>query len=617
MAFSFRRTSRPINAVVLALATVAGVSLLQISLAPPPAITAASPEAVAPRDSSPVDLLLIDDEKYILSVNSGDDSLSLIRTLDGKTVARVSVGEKPSGIAPSPDGKTILVSSAFGGEVHRIVRDGETLALAAKIRTSFEPRGIAVSPDGKLAYVALATGNAIAVIDMATDKVVDKIECGRWPRQLALSADGKRLAIGVNGDGGVAVVDTATRKLDFVEDFMGLNMGQMQISSDGKRVYFPWMVYRHNPITKNNIQIGWVLASRIARVKIGEKARREAMSLDPRGEAVADPHGIALDSDEKTLVCSAAGTHELLVYSMEALSFQDYGGPGDHIDPSLLNNPQKFRRIPLGGRPMNLRMSRDNRHVYVANALNNSIQVVDIIDSKVVRTIAVGGPPEASAARRGEAIFYDARRSLDQWYSCHSCHFEGHVNAVTMDTRNDGRFGNFKTVLTLRESDKTGPWFWHGTMQDFKGGLRQSMIDTMLGKVPSAADVADLAEFIKTLKHPRNPNRPADGSLTPAAKRGEVVFRSEKASCIDCHKGEQFADSRVREVASGESGDVHKGFSPPSLRNTFDRTKWMHDGRAATLRELLVGPHSPEKVSGNGKLTEAELNDLLAYLNEI
>jgi len=44
-----------------------------------------------------------------------------------------------------------------------------------------------------------------------------------------------------------------------------LNLGQMQTSADGKFVYFPWINYRHRPITASNIRQGWVLASRIAR----------------------------------------------------------------------------------------------------------------------------------------------------------------------------------------------------------------------------------------------------------------------------------------------------------------------------------------------------------------
>ena len=46
----------------------------------------------------------------------------------------------------------------------------------------------------------------------------------------------------------------------YAEEFVGINLGEMQMSRDGKHVYFPWMTYRHNPITTGNIRLGWVLA---------------------------------------------------------------------------------------------------------------------------------------------------------------------------------------------------------------------------------------------------------------------------------------------------------------------------------------------------------------------
>ena len=77
------------------------------------------------------------------------------------------------------------------------------------------------------------------------------------------------------------------------------------------------------------------------------------------------------------------------------------------------------------------------------------MQVVDLEERQVTRTIELGGPVQTSLARRGEAIFYDGQRSLDQWYSCHSCHYEGGTNATVMDTLNDGSNDTFKTVLSL------------------------------------------------------------------------------------------------------------------------------------------------------------------------
>jgi YVTN family beta-propeller protein len=574
-------------------------------------------ERRAEPDRSPVDVVLTADGQWLLTADQTAGAVSLIARDSGKVVAEVPCGDRPSALALTPDGGRVLVSATWSGDLTLLrLKDGK-LTPDGKVHLGFEPRGVAVAPDGKRAYVALTTAHQVAVVDLDKRSIAQRIDVGRWPRCLALSPDGQRLAVGANGDGGVSVVDVAAGKMLFQEEFSGINLGQMQTSADGKYVYFPWMVYRNNPITTGNIQQGWVLASRIARVRLDQAARREAISLDPRGQAVSDPHGLALSPDERTLVCAASGTHELLVYRMGGLPFQDYGGPGDHIDAALLKDKDRFYRIDLGGRPMAVRYDPDGKHVYVANYLLNAVQVVDVPGRKVERTLALGGPKEPSPARQGEAIFYDGRRSLDQWYSCHTCHYEGHVNSVTVDTKNDGRFGNFKTVLSLRNVTRTGPWFWHGWEKDLDDGLRKSMTETMLGKAPGAADLEALKAFLETLSCPPNPHRTADGGLSEAAKRGEAIFQSERAGCARCHSGEYFTDGKIHEVGTGERGDVFKGYNPPSLLGVYDRLLLLHDGRAKSLDELLQGPHNPAKVTNKGELTDRERADLIEYLKSL
>src|SRR5205807_2590774 len=98
-----------------------------------------------------------------------------------------------------------------------------------------------------------------------------------------------------------------------------------------------------------------------------------------------------------------------------------------------------------------------------------------------------------------------------------------------MDTKNDGRFGNYKVVLSLRNVTHTGPWTWHGWQTDLGQAMRKSLVDSMLGPEPSEADVKDLVAFLGTLEPPPNPYCAADGGLTPAAKRGAEVFHGRKA----------------------------------------------------------------------------------------
>ena len=47
------------------------------------------------------------------------------------------------------------------------------------------PEGIVVTPDGTRAYVAVAGDNEVAVIDLKTAKVVDRIATGIGPDGMA------------------------------------------------------------------------------------------------------------------------------------------------------------------------------------------------------------------------------------------------------------------------------------------------------------------------------------------------------------------------------------------------------------------------------------------------
>jgi YVTN family beta-propeller protein len=588
-------------------------------LAEQPGSAAAAESASSPArslDRSPVDLVLTPDERFLLTANQSSHSVSLVRLSDGVVVAEEPCGKRPSAIVLSSDGRRVLVSGTYSGELGIFALDEGSLRADGTVRLGFEPRGVAVSPDGKLAYVALTVANEVAVVDLDSLEVQARVSVGRWPRYLALAPDGARLAVGCSGDGGICVVDTRSRTKLYDSKFQGLNIGHMQTSADGEYAYFPWMVYADRPITPGNIREGWVLGNRLARVSLDGPARREALALDPRGRAVGDPHGLALAPNEGWLAMSAAGTHELVVFRLADLPLRS-DGPGDHLKAEIAGDEQRFFRVPLGGRPMGVRFDRAGRRVYVANYLENAVQVVDLAERRLERTLPIGAAAQPSLARRGEAIFYDAHRSADGWYSCHSCHYEGGTNAVTMDTKNDGSFGTYKMVVSLRNARHTGPWFWHGWQDDFHAALRKSLTDTMQGPAPTDEDVAALAAFLDTLPASPNARRQSGGQLSAQAARGKQVFEGEAAACATCHNGPYLTDGQIHDVGLASQYDVYDGYNTPSLVDIANRAGYLHHGKASSLDELLSDLHSPLKVSGTRELTPQERADLVEYLRSL
>lgn len=579
-------------------------------------LTFAASANAAEVDRSPVDLVLSADESWLVTINQTADTASLVRTSDGKVLHELAIGDHPTGIALMPSGDEILVACHYSGQLQRLQVASEQLKLLKSIELGFSPHSLVVAKDGNTAYVSLTATAEVAVVDLRTNELSHKIAVGRWPRHLALSSDCQTLAVGASGDRGISVIDLATGKQKFHETFMGLNIGQMQIGKDQQHVYTTWMTYRGFPLNISNIRQGWVLASRVGRVRLDASSRREAMALDPRGQAIADPYGFALTSDEQRMVVAAGGSHELLVYRAPDLPLKAVGSD-DHVPDDVLRDKDRFFRIQLGGRPQGIKIGKDDQTVYVANYFKNSVQIVDLKSREVKRELPLGSAAEPSLAREGETIFYDARRSLDQWYSCATCHFEGGGNSIQMDTLNDGTPFTSKTVLPLYHLADTGPWTWHGWQKDLTAAMKKSLVDTMHGPQPTDHDVAAVLAYLSELKPAPNPFLAKNGQLTAAQERGRSLFASKAANCIECHKGPHHTDGQIHEVGLESRKDAYRGFNTPTLRNVYSKTQLLHDGRASSLAEVLKGAHSPDKVAGERALTEGEVGDLVEYLKTL
>jgi cytochrome c peroxidase len=268
-----------------------------------------------------------------------------------------------------------------------------------------------------------------------------------------------------------------------------------------------------------------------------------------------------------------------------------------------------MRRTPLGGRPTAI-VPVEGARLAVSNYLLDAVQVVDAEAGRVVRTIPLGSPAKPSPVRQGEALFYDAKRSHNQWFSCHTCHVDGHTCGLTFDTLNDDSYGNPKLTPTLRHVTKTGPWTWHGWQKDLAAGVKKSMTETMFGPQPSAEEVAAIVAFLATIDDPPNPHESSD-----ATKRGEALFRG-KANCIRCHEGELYTSERVYDVGLEPDGSPYRLWNPPSLLGLWERGPYLHDGRAKSLEDLLQTHHRPEKVGGKA-LTEQERRELIAFLKTL
>ena len=576
---------------------------------------AIAPLQASDLNRSPVDLAMTKNGRWLITANQTSNSVTLIDRLTRKVVHELSIGQFPVATIAGGGESEVWVSCRDSGDLHLVGVQSERLVTLRRIFVGYHPAGMAYSKVTDSLWVAKRAAGTIVEIGAQTGELLREVTVGNWPERLLLDAPNDRLIVTVPGRKGLAFVNTKDSKVVH-RSFRALNIAQPVMAPGGDAVLVPWMVYRTLPINESNIRRGWVWGSRLGRIAYDDSQPRKLTTLDSLGRAVADVCGTALLPKENQLVVTASGTHELLWFQLGRLPWRDYAAT-DHMDARLREDRSRFRRIDLGGRPMGIIADGDTPTVYVANYLKNAIQVVNLESFQVEQEIALGGPESSSLARQGAAVFYDARNSLDQWYSCHTCHLDGGTNVISTDTLNDGSIRTFKTILPLYHLDQTGPWTWHGWQEDLHAAMHKSVTSTMLGKPPTDEKIRALVAFLSELKMPVNPYATDPKRDNEAIGRGRELFHSKRFGCTNCHQGKYLTDGRVHDVGTGADSDKYDGFNTPSLLGLVHRLQYLHDGRAVSLESLLREAHNPADVSGSSELSDNELRELVAYLRSL
>ncbi len=174
---------------------------------------------------------------YVTLVN--DDAVAVIRTDTNEVAQTIPVGERPRGIAISPDGQEAYVANADDNTVSVIDTATKPKMVVATIPVGREPQGVAFAPDGATAYVTNIKDNTVSVIDTATRTQTTTIAVGRSPQSIAVAVTphGPRAYVPNFKDDTVTVIDLTTHTP--LPDPLGVGEGPLGVAAtaDGRRVY--------------------------------------------------------------------------------------------------------------------------------------------------------------------------------------------------------------------------------------------------------------------------------------------------------------------------------------------------------------------------------------------
>lgn len=266
----------------------------------------------------------------------------------------------------------------------------------------------------------------------------------------------------------------------------------------------------------------------------------------------------------------------------------------------------------------------------------------------------------------GQLLFHERRLSKDNTVSCAACHvaelaftdgvpksagIEGRTafrNSPTLFNMKDQSLFMFDGVIKTLEIQALSPIQDHNEMgssiAEILGKLKEDkvykkQVHKAYGRdLDAQAITQSLAAFQRTListnaRYDLYLKDPGQYPLNEDELAGKKLF-TETFNCISCHAQPHFTNGKPesngiqltkedwgRYRATGKEEDKGK-FKVPSLRNIAITHPYMHDGRFATLEEVLrfyagkKEAHGSEVVRGY-KMTTGEQRQIIAFLNTL
>jgi DNA-binding beta-propeller fold protein YncE len=587
----------------------------------------------------------------IWSVNQDNDSVTVSNAASASRILERAVGKQPRMLAQAPDG-SIWVTNQGSDEV--LVLDPEQALVLAQIALPYasQPHSVAFGPSGK-AYVSLFATGELVEIDAATFTVERRLALGPTPAAVSVASDGRIFVtrfVSPQEHGEVWVVSPSSFTLANTIQ-LAMDPGpDSESAGRGVPNYVSSFV-----ISPDGTQ-AWVTAKKDDTVR---GPQRDGLSMNPDNfvrailcviDLASETERLAdrLDIDNRALPASVAFS-PVGDLGYVLLQGSNWVGIFDAYRVESVSGIKDIGKAPDG-----LAFDAAGK-LFVNSFLTRDVWVYDLTESLASRDHQAPAPlsiipsvdvePLSEQLLLGKQVFYDAadkRMSEVGYMACASCHYAGLSDGRVWDFTDRGEgLRNTKSLIGFGGPGQ-GRIHWSANfdeVQDFERDIRESLggtgfmaeTDWLAHKpdtfgIPAAGmstELDALAVFVRSMSEtPRSPFRNPDGSFTEAALRGRQVY--EDAACPACHAAPTFtnADSlalfdvgTLLPTSGHRLGGDLQGIDTPTLKGLWQSAPYLHDGRAATLREVFT--ICGDKMGLTSGLSQAQLSDMERYLLEL
>ncbi len=590
------------------------------------------------------------DEGWAVNVDSGSVT---VFGLDGSVLDEIEVGLAPRSIALV--GSHAVVTNRDSNSVSVVDRASRTLVQTTVV--GHQPEAVALNPSDSTLLVSLGSGELVELSADAT-RVLRSVTLGDDPSAIAVTHDGARAYVThflTRGDAGhVSVVDLAsfsvTGRIELAEDpgpdtlTSGIGipnlLGAIAIEPSARRVWVGGL--------KSNTGRGEFVSG----VPLVPTNRLRGVL------APIDPAGGSDDIDARIDTNDADAVSSMVFDARGRFVYVAHPGAG-FVSVYDTTEARRFRRsesaaplntvsrFDVGFTPRSLALHRDV--LYVLAEHSRSVDRVDVSDPAnpvALPRIVLTEEPLPPEVALGQRLFHQSAApifSQDNYIACASCHPGGGHDGRTWDFTQAGEGLRNTIDLRGRAGMGHGPLHWSANfdeVQDFENDIVHAFGGTglaadgqpphpPLGATPNAGrsvELDALSAYLSSLRRvPASPYREAEWSA--AALRGRALFESSALGCTQCHAGPNYTDSSldftlhdvgtIDDAAGQRLGATLEGFDTPTLLGLWATAPYLHDGRAATLQEVLREHNADDQHGHTSHLSDAEVDDVVAFLLEL
>ncbi len=288
----------------------------------------------------------------VFTANQSANNVSVIDVATDRAFATIVTGTGPHHVLGTPDGKEIWVT--LYGENRLQIFDAQTLKELASVDVGASNDDLTFDPSGKRLYISLGKDDSVAVVDVALRKSLSRIKVGKTPHGVKVTPDGKYLLVTNTADNTVSVLNL--QKEPAVAEAAiktGVNPFEVVVTDDSATAY-----------------VSNFLADSLSVVDLAQHKTIATIRSGKQPAMIALQKGVSGQSQQ--IWAANTGSAELWLIDMTTRKLVD--------------------RVPVGKGAHGVVPTTSGK-LYVTNAEDNTVSVVDAAQQKVLTTIPVGNTP--------------------------------------------------------------------------------------------------------------------------------------------------------------------------------------------------------------------------------